>query len=52
MKFCDIMLRCGIMCLIDAICMAICIVVPGWVVCKVLFVVGVNCIAVAILTLD
>lgn len=52
MKFSDIMLCCGILCIINAICVSICIVVPGWLVCKGLFVVGVNCIALAILTLE
>ena len=35
MKFSDIMLCCGILCIINAICVSICIVVPGELVCKV-----------------
>lgn len=52
MKFCDIMLCCGILCLINAMCIAICIAVPGWVVCKCLFVGGANCLALAVLTCE
>lgn len=29
MKFCDIMLCCGVLCVLNAICLAICFVVPG-----------------------
>nr|DAI84367.1 MAG TPA: hypothetical protein [Caudoviricetes sp.] len=50
MKFCDIMLLCGVLCFINAICLAICYVIPGWVVCKCLFVGGSNCLALAVLT--
>lgn len=38
MKFCDIMLCCGVLCVLNAICLAIC------------FVGGANCLALAVLT--
>lgn len=50
MKFCDIMLCCGVLCVLNAICLVICFVVPGWWVCKCLFVGGANCLALAVLT--
>lgn len=50
MKFCDIMLCCGVLCVLNAICLAICFAVPGSVVCKCLFVGGANCLALAVLT--
>ena len=52
MKFSDIMLFCGILCIINALCVSVCIAVSGWWVCKILFVVGANCIALAVLTCD
>lgn len=47
MKFCDIMLCCGVLCVLNAICLAICFVVPGWWVCKCLFVGGANVLIVS-----
>ena len=52
MKFCEIMLCCGILCVINALCLVICSVIMGWWVEKVLFIAGANCIALAVLTCD
>lgn len=52
MKFCDIMLCCGGVMRSQRNCLAICFVVLGWWVCKVLFVGGANCLALAVLTCD
>lgn len=52
MKFSDIMFIVGLLCIINALCLWWCFSISGWVICKILVVVGVNCLALAFMTLQ
>ena len=52
MKFSEIMFMVGLLCVLNALCLWCCYSIPGWMICKILVVVGVNCLALAFMTLD
>ena len=52
MKFSDIMLMVGLLCVLNALCLWCCYSIPGWLICKILAVVGFNCLALAFMTLN
>lgn len=52
MKFSYIMLMVGSLCVINALCLWWCFLISGWVFCKILTVIGVNCFVLAFMTLS
>lgn len=52
MKFSDIMFMVGLLCVINALCLWGYFSISGWVICKILAVVGVNCFVLAFMTLQ
>lgn len=51
MKFSDILFMAGLLCVINAFCLWVCFSISGWAICKVLAVIGVNCLVVSFMTL-
>lgn len=50
MKFYDILFAVGLLCVLNALCLWGCYSISGWVICKILAVVGINCLALAFMT--
>jgi len=52
MSFSEVMLCIGAVLIVNAVCLWACFVIPGWWLVKVLLTAGVNCVVMAILTVQ
>lgn len=52
MKFYEILFVVGVLCVLNALGLWWCCSISGWMICKVLVVIGVNCLVLALMMLE